>query len=194
MSGPVVVRADRWVDVDAGEVRSPAVVVVDGDRIAAVNPREVPATGDEIDLGDLTLLPGLMDMELNLLLGGPSGGNPRSDVQDDPAFRTLRGTLNCRTTLLAGFTTVRNLGLFVKTGGYLLDVALARAVDNGWIDGPRIVPGRPRHHAHGRAPRPDDVPAARPRHHAAQRRGGHRRTACPRSARRCATRSSTARA
>jgi imidazolonepropionase-like amidohydrolase len=52
----------------------------------------------------------------------------------------LRGTLNCRTTLLAGFTTVRNLGLFVKTGGYLLDVALARAVDNGWIDGPRIVP------------------------------------------------------
>ena len=61
-----------------------------------------------------------------MLMGGPSGGNPRSDVQDDPAFRTLRGTLTCRTTLLAGFTTVRNLGLFVKTGGYLLDVALAR--------------------------------------------------------------------
>ena len=38
----------------------------------------------EIDLGDVTLLPGLMDMELNMLLGGPSGGNPRSDVQDDP--------------------------------------------------------------------------------------------------------------
>ena len=47
--------------------------------------------------------------------------------------------MNCRTTLLAGFTTVRNLGLFVKTGGYLLDVALGRAIDNGWIDGPRIV-------------------------------------------------------
>src|SRR4051794_41708356 len=81
-----------------------------------------------------------MDMELNMLLGGPHGGNKRSDVQDDPAFRTLRGTLNCRTTLLAGFTTCRNLGLFVKTGGYLLDVALARAVDNRWVDGPRIVP------------------------------------------------------
>ena len=80
-----------------------------------------------------------MDMEINMLLGGPHGGNRRSDVQDDPAFRTLRGTVNCRTTLLAGFTTVRNLGLFVKTGGYLLDVALARAIDNGWIDGPRIV-------------------------------------------------------
>ena len=81
-----------------------------------------------------------MDMELNMALGGPSGGNKRSDVQDDPAFRTLRATLNCRTTLLAGFTTARNLGLFVKTGGYLLDVALARAIDNGWIDGPRLVP------------------------------------------------------
>ena len=75
-----------------------------------------------------------------MLLGGPHGGNKRSDVQDDPAFRTLRGIVNCRTTLLAGFTTARNLGLFVKTGGYLLDVALGRAIDNGWIDGPRLVP------------------------------------------------------
>ncbi|MCB0060319.1 MAG: amidohydrolase family protein, partial [Caldilineaceae bacterium] len=40
----------------------------------------------------------------------------------------------------AGFTTVRNLGLFVKTGGYLLDVALAKAIDLGWVDGPRVVP------------------------------------------------------
>jgi imidazolonepropionase-like amidohydrolase len=134
-----VLRADRWVDVDAGLVRSPATVVVEGDRIAAVGPDDLPAGATEIDLGDVTLLPGLMDMEINMLLGGPHGGNRRSDVQDDPAFRTLRGTVNCRTTLLAGFTTVRNLGLFVKTGGYLLDVALARAIDNGWIDGPRIV-------------------------------------------------------
>jgi imidazolonepropionase-like amidohydrolase len=139
-SDVVVLRADRWLDVDAGEVRSPAVVVVSGDRIAAVNPSDAPATGTEIDLGDMTLLPGLMDMELNMLLGGPHGGNRRSDVQDDPAFRTLRATQNCRTTLLAGFTTARNLGLFVKTGGYLLDVALSRAIDNGWVDGPRLVP------------------------------------------------------
>jgi imidazolonepropionase-like amidohydrolase len=135
----VVLRARRWLDVDAGQVRSPAVVVVTGDRIASVNPDQVPA-GREIDLGDLTILPGLMDMEVNMLMGGPAGGNPRSDVQDDPAFKVLRGTVNCRTTLRAGFTTVRNLGLFVKTGGYLLDVDLARAVDLGWIVGPRIVP------------------------------------------------------
>jgi imidazolonepropionase-like amidohydrolase len=134
-----VLRADRWVDIDAGQVRSPAVIVVEGECIAAVNPATVPDGAREIDLGDLTLLPGLMDMELNMLLGGPHGGNRRSDVQDDPAFRTLRGIVNCRTTLLAGFTSARNLGLFVKTGGYLLDVALGRAIDNGWVDGPRLV-------------------------------------------------------
>ena len=48
--------------------------------------------------------------------------------------------MNARTTLLAGFTTVRNLGLMVKTGGYLLDVALQRSIDNGWHEGPRIFP------------------------------------------------------
>lgn len=52
----------------------------------------------------------------------------------------LRAVGNARRTLRAGFTTVRNLGLFLKTGGYLLDVALGKAIDAGWIDGPRIVP------------------------------------------------------
>ncbi|MDT5110421.1 MAG: hypothetical protein QOE20_2311, partial [Mycobacterium sp.] len=93
------------------------------------------------DLGDVTLLPGLMDMELNLLIGGPEGlPSPMHGVQDDPAYRTLRGGVNARTTLDAGFTTVRNLGLMVKTGGYLLDVALQRAIDQGWYPGPRIYP------------------------------------------------------
>src|SRR4051812_40439504 len=140
MSDAVVVRADRWLDIDSGALASPCVVVIDGDRIRAVNPDSVGPEAGELDLGDVTLLPGLMDMELNLVLGGPSGGNPRSDVQDDNAFRTLRATLNARKTLLAGFTTARNLGLFVRTGGVLLDVALSRAIDLGWIDGPRVVP------------------------------------------------------
>jgi imidazolonepropionase-like amidohydrolase len=143
MSNAIVLRADRLVDIDAGVVRSPAVVVVEGNRIAAVNPDKPPANATEIDLGDVTLLPGLMDMELNMLIGGPGGPDglpdPLHGVRDDPAFRTLRGVVNCRTTLLAGFTTVRNLGLMVKTGGYLLDVALGRAIDQGFIEGPRIV-------------------------------------------------------
>ena len=61
-------------------------------------------------------------------------------MQDDPALRTLRAVANARRTLRAGFTTVRNLGLFVQTGGLLLDVALKKAIDFGWFEGPRIVP------------------------------------------------------
>jgi imidazolonepropionase-like amidohydrolase len=144
MSETIVLRADRWVDIDAGEVRSPAVIVIDGNRIVAINPTEVPTDATEVDLGDVTLLPGLMDMELNFLIGGPDGPdglpNPMHGVQDDPVYRTLRGTVNAKTTLLAGFTTVRNLGLMVKTGGYMLDVSLQRAIDQGWVDGPRIIP------------------------------------------------------
>jgi imidazolonepropionase-like amidohydrolase len=137
-----VIRADRWVDIDAGEVRSPAVIVIQGNRIAAVNPKEEPSAATEIDLGDVTLLPGLMDMELNLLISGPENPdglpNPLHGVVDDPVYRTLRGTVNARVTLMAGFTTVRNLGLMVKTGGYVLDVALSRAIEQGWVVGPRV--------------------------------------------------------
>ncbi|MCV7336214.1 metal-dependent hydrolase family protein [Mycolicibacterium senegalense] len=140
-----VLRAARWVDVTTGQVRSPAVIVIEGNRITAVNPEGPPPDwATVIDLGDATLLPGLMDMELNLLIGGPGnpGGlpTPMHGVQDEPAYRTLRGAVNARTTLEAGFTTVRNLGLMVKTGGYLLDVALQRAIDQGWHHGPRIYP------------------------------------------------------
>jgi imidazolonepropionase-like amidohydrolase len=81
-----------------------------------------------------------MDMEVNLLMGGRGETGLTSSVQDDPPLRMLRAVGNARRTLRAGFTTVRNLGLFVKTGGYLLDVALGKAIDAGWIDGPRIVP------------------------------------------------------
>ncbi len=137
---PIVLRARRMLDVVTGEYIEPGALLIEGERITEASPSSTPPDAVVIDLGDLTLLPGLMDMEINMLLGGPSGGNPRSDVQDDPAFRTLRAIINCRTTLQAGFTTVRNLGLFVRTGGVLLDVALSRAVDLGWVDGPRIVP------------------------------------------------------
>ena len=109
-----------------------------------MNPSELPSPATEIDLGDVTLLPGLMDMELNMLIGGPGGPDglpdPMHGVKDSPVYRTLRGVVNCRTTLLAGFTTVRNLGLMVYTAGFLLDVDLAKAVDQGWFPGPRIFP------------------------------------------------------
>ncbi|MDO3646951.1 metal-dependent hydrolase family protein [Nocardia mangyaensis] len=144
MSTPIVVlRAAAWVEVETGQRHTPAVIVVHGNRITAINPVEVPADAQVIDLGALTLLPGLMDMEVNLLIGGPDNPsglpNPMHGVQDDPVYRTLRASVNARVTLHAGFTTVRNLGLMVKTGGYLLDVDLHRAIEQGWLEGPRIV-------------------------------------------------------
>lgn len=133
----ITVRAAGLLDVDSGEIVRPGVVRVDGDRIAGIGG---DSAGEVIDLGDQILLPGLMDMEVNLLMGGRGEKPGLSQVQDDPPTRVLRAVGNARRTLRAGFTTVRNLGLFVKTGGYLLDVALGKAIDAGWIDGPRIVP------------------------------------------------------
>lgn len=136
----VVLRAARLLDVDAGVHRQPGSLLVRGDRIAELDPATVPDGAVTVDLGDVTLLPGLMDMEVNLLLGGPDHTSPLQAVQDDPAVRLLRSVANARRTLRSGFTTVRNLGLFIQTGGLLLDVALGKAVDHGWIDGPRVVP------------------------------------------------------
>lgn len=136
----VRVRAARLLDVDTGRIVEPADVLVVGDRIAELDPTSVPEDTTTVDLGDVTVLPGLMDMEVNLLLGGPDHTSPLVAVQDDPAVRLLRAVPNARRTLRAGFTTVRNLGLFIQTGGLLLDVALQKAIDRGWIDGPRVVP------------------------------------------------------
>jgi imidazolonepropionase-like amidohydrolase len=137
-----IIKAAGLVDVDSGELVTPGVLRIEGDRIVGAGPEALAdGAGDEvIDLGELILLPGLMDMEVNLLMGGRGETAEYSPVRDDPPLRMLRAVGNARRTLRAGFTTVRNLGLFCKTGGYLLDVALAKAIDEGWIDGPRIVP------------------------------------------------------
>jgi len=137
---PTLLRAARLLDVDAGAYVDRAELLVDGDRIVDVSPSSLPDGTKVLDLGDVTLLPGLMDMEVNLLMGGPNHESPLVAVQDDPAVKTLRGVANARRTLRSGFTTVRNLGLFVQTGGLLLDVALEKAIEFGWIEGPRIVP------------------------------------------------------
>src|SRR5438552_4566869 len=137
---PIHLVSARMLDVEKGELVEPGDLLIEGERIVEVAPSSVSHDTVAIDLGDLTLLPGLMDMEVNLLLGGPDHASPLNPVQDDPAVRTLRAVANARRTLRAGFTTVRNLGLFVQTGGLLLDVALKKAIDLGWIDGPRVVP------------------------------------------------------
>lgn len=128
------------LNVERGKIVEPGDLLIIDDLIAEIAPRSVPPESVVYDLGDVTLVAGLMDMEVNLLLGGPDHRSPLNVVQDDPAVRILRAVANARRTLGAGFTTVRNLGLFIQTGGLLLDVALKKAIDLGWIDGPRIVP------------------------------------------------------
>lgn len=63
-----MIRAARMIDVTTGELISPAAIVVDGNRIAAVNPEILPSNAETIDLGDRTMLPGLFDMHTHLTL------------------------------------------------------------------------------------------------------------------------------
>jgi imidazolonepropionase-like amidohydrolase len=69
-----VLRSARMVDVDAGRLVTPASVLIEGEHITEVGAARPPRDAEVVDLGDVTLMPGLMDMELNLLLGGPGAG------------------------------------------------------------------------------------------------------------------------
>ena len=131
----VVVEAGGYVDVVAGRIVSPAVVVVEGDRIAAVNPPAKPAGARTIALPGHTLLPGLMDAHthLNYIIGEGWETEPVRFTTGDFALRALP---HASKTLLAGFTTVRDLG----TGLGFADVALMNAIDKGWAIGPRVIP------------------------------------------------------
>jgi imidazolonepropionase-like amidohydrolase len=129
----VVLRAARWLDVAAGVVRTPAVVVVQSGRITAVG-GEAPAGAQAIELGDVTLLPGLIDAHTHLT-GDIEGDWVTRSVRELPADAALRGARNARRTLDAGFTTVRDVG----AGGFS-DVSLMKAIDAGMVPGPRIIP------------------------------------------------------
>lgn len=130
----LVIRAARMLDVTRGVIVPNAVVTVQGGRIQSVGAGQAPAGARVIDLGDVTLLPGLMDMHVHLTME-ISGDWTTRDVREGPADEALRGARNAGRTLRAGFTTVRNLG----SGGFT-DVALLRAIDRGDVPGPRIVP------------------------------------------------------
>ena len=131
----IVVEAARYLDVVAGKLVSPAVIVVEGERIVAINPATRPAGARTIDLGQRTLLPGLMDahVHLNYIIGEGWETEPVRFTAGDFA---LRAVPHATKTLLAGFTTVRDLG----TGLGFSDVALMHAIDKGWVAGPRMIP------------------------------------------------------
>ena len=129
-----VVRAARMLDVTTGNIVANAVVTVTGDRITSITSSAVPAGARVIDLGDVTLLPGLTDAHTHVTSNLEAGSFIRS-VRETDADETVRGVRNLRVMLMSGFTTVRNVG----SGGFS-DVALMRASDAGWIDAPRIIP------------------------------------------------------
>jgi len=133
VAAQTVVRADRMLDVESGRILEGAVVVIQDGRIESVNPNSVPS-GDVIDLGNVTLMPGFIDAHVHLT-GDLEGDWFNRAVKETAADEALRGARNARRTLLAGFTTVRNVG----SGGFS-DVSLMKAIDAGFVAGPRIVP------------------------------------------------------
>src|SRR5258708_37105480 len=96
---PIHLVSARMLDVGKGELVAPGDLLIAGGRLVDVAPGSVPTDAVEIDLGDLTLLPGLMDMEVNLLLGGPDHASPLNSGQDDAAVRTPPTLANAPRTL-----------------------------------------------------------------------------------------------
>jgi imidazolonepropionase-like amidohydrolase len=131
---PIVLHAARLLDVDSGKLVAPAEILVRGERIAALgNKVEHPADARIIDLGETTLLPGLIDAHVHLFLH--PGGEAEQTFNESVAERTIRATLAARDDLLAGFTAERDMG---TEGAGAADAAVRDAIDRGAIPGPRL--------------------------------------------------------
>ncbi|MDH4112186.1 MAG: amidohydrolase family protein, partial [Actinomycetota bacterium] len=136
MSERIVITADRLIDTHRGEVLTGRSVVVDGDRIAdVVATSDAPGDARRIDLAGHTVLPGLMDMHSHLVGEDDSGQGYARLVMRSSAQEAIVGVHNARSTLQAGFTTVRDIGTFRA----FVDVALREGIDAGWFPGPRMM-------------------------------------------------------
>jgi len=134
-----LLRAGRLLDVKTGKVLDAQTIVVAGDTIQSIAPTaSVPAqSGDAvIDLGGMTVLPGLIDVHTHLTMD--TNFDPYHELTMTDAKEAITGVANARTTLLAGFTSVRNVG----AGGYT-DIDLRDAVNAGQVPGPHIQASGP---------------------------------------------------
>jgi imidazolonepropionase-like amidohydrolase len=130
----VVLHAARMLDVAAGKVVAPGEVLVEGETIVAVGPHvERPAGAERIDLGDVTLMPGLIDAHVHLFLH--PGAEDLQTVQESVPERTLIAAGAAKADLMAGFTAERDMG---TEGAGCADVAVRNAINSGLIPGPRM--------------------------------------------------------
>jgi imidazolonepropionase-like amidohydrolase len=129
------VLAERLIDGTGAAPVEDVVVLIRGERIEAVGSGlAIPDGAEVIDLGDVTLLPGLIDLHTHLV------NDPEIHWEDElldatPAHMALAAARNARITLEAGFTTVRDMG----TSWPYVDVDLRNAIDAGWLPGPRMI-------------------------------------------------------
>jgi len=131
---PIVLRAARLLDVKTGSMLKPGEILVQGERIVEVgSPVKHPAGTEVIDLGDSTLLPGLIDTHIHLFLH--PGAEDLQTVQESVPQRTITATLAARDDLMAGFTAERDMG---TEGAGSADTAVRDAIDQGRIPGPRL--------------------------------------------------------
>jgi len=136
--GVVVLKAARLIDGTGKPAIQNGLVVVTDNMITAVGTSsqvQIPAGAKIIDLGDVTLLPGFVDAHTHVIgriLGDPNGN--AAVVKDYDSFGAIIGTRNADNILLAGFTTIRNVG-----APNFDDMALRKAINEGWVPGPRMM-------------------------------------------------------
>ncbi len=140
LSGPSwLLRPQQVFDATSEQAHPGWVVLVTGNRIVAVGPSasvNTPADARTIDLPGMTLLPGLIEAHTHIFLHAYNETLWNDQVLKEPeAYRTIEAVRHCERTLLAGFTTIRDLG--TEGAGYA-DVSVQRAINEGLIPGPRL--------------------------------------------------------
>ena len=133
-SAPIVLHAARLLQVDTGTLLQPGEILIEGERIRAVGVSvEHPQGAKIIDLGDTTLLPGLIDAHVHLFLH--PGAEDLQTVQESVPWRTILAEQAAKADLMAGYTAERDMG---TEGAGSADSAIRDAIDQGLIPGPRL--------------------------------------------------------